>query len=454
MDSIMASDDPFAREFAGSYPVSASPTGVVREFTLTAGPSTWELLPDRPMPVWAYNGRVPGPVLRLKLGDTVRVHFVNNLEQATTVHWHGVRVPNSMDGVPGVTQDPVQPGHAFLYEFTPKDAGTFWFHPHIRSSEQVERGLFGVLVVEEPDPPRFSQDVVWVLDDWLLDSYGLLDERFVTRRDLAHDGRWGNVLTVNGKRTPTFEAQPGQRWRIRMVNVANGRVFEPRFFDLAPNIIAMDGMPLPEPSPVASLDLAPGNRVDVDLVIPVAAAGKVFEVRDTFSRDHPVLARIAVTGQPVVTPDGEIPRGKIPPWRKADAEDPSLVFHLNARAGGPYGIEWTINGEVMRHDGGTEQGPSHGLHTRHSLALGRFAKIRFVNDSARLHPMHIHGVFFKVLARDGRSVDEPRWRDTVLLRARQTIDVGLVPLDEGQWMLHCHILEHAESGMMTLVEVH
>ena len=139
----------------------------------------------------------------------------------------------------------------------------------------------------------------------------------------------------------------------------------------------------------------------------------------------------------------------VPRWSAADERPADARIALNARVGGPYGIEWTLNGEVMRHDGNGDH--HHGA--PYSLRRGRWAKLSFVNESARLHPMHIHGQFFKVLARDGRAVEERHWRDTVLVRPRETVDVGLVPLDLGLWMLHCHILEHAESGMMTLVEV-
>src|SRR6185295_5797340 len=194
---VACQSSPQVREFAGSYPAEASPTGVTREFTVTAAPATVMLFDGRPLDVWAYNAQVPGPVLRVRLGETVRVTFTNRLPQPTTIHWHGVRVPNAMDGVPGVTQPAVQPGESFVYEFTPKDAGTFWFHPHLRSSEQIERGLFGVLIVEDRAPRPYTRDVVWVLDDWLLANGAIVPE-FNTRHDLMHDGRWGNVVTVNG----------------------------------------------------------------------------------------------------------------------------------------------------------------------------------------------------------------------------------------------------------------
>jgi FtsP/CotA-like multicopper oxidase with cupredoxin domain len=448
----VVADDDLSGEFQGSYPEAVSASGTIHDFILEAAPSSIELFSGKPTAVWAYNQQVPGPTLRVKLGDTVRVLFRNRLPQPTTVHWHGVRVPNAMDGVPGVTQDPVEPEGTFTYEFVPKDAGTFWFHPHLRSSEQVERGLFGTLIVEESVPTPFSRELVWVLDDWLLKSDGSLSDSFVTRHDLAHDGRWGNVVTVNGTRAPPVAVSPGERLRIRLVNVANGRVFDPRFPGLEPSVIAMDGMSIPSPRRLERLDFAPGNRVDLDLVIPMNAAGRTFEVVDGFARERSTLVRLVVDGRPVETPRGDVTRGKVPEWRGAAALAPDHVMHLNARAGGPYGIEWTINDRVMRHE--VSASTDHSSHSApYFLQAGRFAKIRFVNDSARLHPMHIHGVFFKVLARNGADVDEPQWRDTVLLRGRETIDVGLVPLDEGRWMLHCHILEHAESGMMTLVEV-
>ena len=153
-------------EFEGSYPVDVRERrGAVREYELTAAPATLPMFDGRPLAVWAYNDRVPGPILRATVGERLRVRFTNRLPVPTTVHWHGVRVPNPMDGTPGVTQPPVRPGETFVYEFVPKDAGTFWFHPHLRSSEQVERGLFGVLVVDEPKPPPYSRDVVWVVEE-------------------------------------------------------------------------------------------------------------------------------------------------------------------------------------------------------------------------------------------------------------------------------------------------
>ncbi|MEO6027256.1 MAG: multicopper oxidase domain-containing protein, partial [Candidatus Binatia bacterium] len=135
----------------------------------------------------------------------------------------------------------------------------------------------------------------------------------------------------------------------------------------------------------------------------------------------------------------------VPEWREGLSVPPTQSFVLNAERGGPFGIAWTLNGVAATGD--------HAHHHGGHLPLGRFARVRFENASFRLHPMHTHGMFFKVLARNDVPVDEPYWRDTTLVHAKETVDVGMVPLDAGRWMMHCHILEHAEAGMMTTLDV-
>jgi FtsP/CotA-like multicopper oxidase with cupredoxin domain len=435
------------REFRAAYPTEPRATGGVREYDLVAAPTTLPLIDGRSLAVWAYDGRVPGPILRVTLGERLRVRFTNRLPQDTTVHWHGVRVPNAMDGVPGLTQPPVHPGETFVYDFVPKDAGTFWFHPHLRSPEQIERGLFGVLIVDEPDPPPWSQDVVWVLDDFLLGQDGAIDPRFVTPHDLMHDGRWGNVVTVNGRTDTSLTAHPGERIRLRLLNTANGRVFRPDFAGLDAKVIAVDGMTTARPLDPTGFELAPGNRLDLDVTIPPARAGRQLRIVDRFLPDRPIgLAWIRVEGDPVATPTFASPADAyVPAWKDALAAAPTQTFVLNAERGVPFGIAWTLNGVAGTGD--------HAHHVGAHLPLGRFARVRFENASFRLHPMHTHGMLFKVLTRNGVPVDEPYWRDTALVHAKETVDVGMVPLDPGRWMMHCHILEHAEAGMMTTLDV-
>ncbi|WP_395835874.1 multicopper oxidase family protein [Archangium violaceum] len=435
------------REFEGAYPLEARPLGTVRTFDIVAEPTEVPLIDGQALRVWAYNGQVPGPQLRIRLGETLRVRFTNRLPQETTIHWHGVRLPNAMDGVPHATQKPVQPGETFVYEFTPKDAGTFWFHPHVRSSEQVERGLYGVLIVEDAEPPPYSRDVVWVIDDWLLDETRQIFPRFNTRHDLAHDGRWGNVITVNGRTDEVLRVRPGERIRLRLLNASNGRVVAPDFSGLQAKVIAVDGMYLREPIDPSRFELAPGNRVDIDLTFN-QLSGEPLRVVDRFYARQPnLLASILLEGDLVDTPAFASPaRAHVPAWKEGLQVPEHHTFRLNARGGGPLGIEWTIDGKAFA---GHEHAHEAGL----TLKQGQFYRLRYVNESARLHPIHLHGMFFRLLARDGVPVNEPFFRDTVLVHGREEVDIALVPTDVGSWMMHCHILEHAEAGMMTMIDV-
>jgi FtsP/CotA-like multicopper oxidase with cupredoxin domain len=439
-------EDRALAEFRGSYPEVAAPNGTVRTFDIVAAPTTLPLVDGKQLEVWAYNGQVPGPTIRIKLGETVRVRFTNHLPQDTTIHWHGIRLPNAMDGVPYITQKPVKPGETFVYEFTPKDAGTFWFHPHVRASEQVERGLYGVLVVEDAQPPPYSRDLVWVVDDWLLKD-GAIYPEFNTRHDLAMDGRWGNAITINGRTDTVVKVQPGERLRIRMVNTSNGRVYAPDFGDLDANIIAVDGLYLREPVPARGFELAPGNRIDVDVAFDQSSSTP-FAVTDRFYAQRPnTLARFAVDGPLVETPRFPSPaHAQVPHWTDALDTPIAHTFVLDAQSGGPFGIQWTIDGVAfMSHE--------HPMPPAATLHRGKFQRLHFTNKSPRIHPIHTHGMFFRLLARDGVPIDEPFFRDTVLVHAHEQIDVGVVPTDAGTWMMHCHILEHAEAGMMTTIDV-
>jgi FtsP/CotA-like multicopper oxidase with cupredoxin domain len=288
---------------------------------------------------------------------------------------------------------------------------------------------------------------VWVLDDFLLGDGGQIDDHFNTRHDLAMDGRWGNAVTVNGRTNTVLNVQPGERIRLRLVDVANGRVFLPDFGDLDAQIIAVDGRYLSHPIPARGFELAPGNRIDIDLTFDHSSAAPI-EVWDRYIAQRPnKLATIQVEGDLVQTPTFASPaNAKVPTWADALAAPIAHTFRLNAQAGGPFGIQWTIDGMAfMSHE--------HPMPPAATLALGHFARLHYINESSRIHPIHTHGMFFRVLARNGVAADEPFFRDTVLIHPREEIDIGVVPLDPGVWMMHCHILEHAEAGMMTTIAV-
>jgi len=185
--------------------------------------------------LWSYNGEVPGPEIRVKKGERVRVRFHNKLEEPSSIHWHGIRIENAMDGVAGLTQEPVPPGGSFDYDFTAPDAGTFWYHAHNKSWNQVARGLYGPLIVEEPEPLfNSAHDLTLVIDDWRLKRDGAFDEESLgALMDWSHGGRLGNWLTVNGKFPERFQVQAGEPYRLRLINSSNARIFEiyPKLFD-------------------------------------------------------------------------------------------------------------------------------------------------------------------------------------------------------------------------------
>ena len=431
-------------------------TKKTRTFTLTAKESQLAIGKGNPTEVWAYNNQVPGPILRVNRGDDVTVNFNNQLPQATTIHWHGVRVPNNMDGVPMVTQNPVAPGKDFTYQFRMLDSGTYWFHPHLRSHEQVERGLYGVLIVESPEDPVYDQEWVWVLDDWLLTPQGAIEESF-SQRELDSGGRLGNLLTINGKEQPNFTARAGERIRIRIINASNARNYRLDFGDARSEIFAVDGNQVGRTQSVKAFDIAPGNRIDVDLTIPIGAEGTVINVANEFfhreargsvSPGPQTLASVNIVGQVDSKKVFAVPtRSDVPEWQSAYESTVDFSYDFNSSInwsalwdGGPFSY-YVINGK------------RYGEHKVTQLKYGQFYHLRFTNGTGLYHPIHLHGMFFKVLSRNGVKVDEPYFRDTALLDYNGSIEIGIVPVDVGKWMLHCHLLEHSALGMMTLVEV-
>ena len=429
-------------EFSGAYPAQPRGGGDFVEIELVAEPSTVTLLDGDGTEVWAYNGSVPGPPIRATLGDTLRINVRNGLPAATTIHWHGIRVPNDMDGVPDVNQPRIEPGGTFVYEFTPPDAGTYWYHSHTDGSQQLERGLYGSLVIEDPDDgTSYDHDQVWVMDDWRLTEEGQIDPHFDTTADRTQNGRWGDLITVNSSTSSQLTVAPGERVRLRLINASNGRVYAPDFGELEATVIGVDGLTVGRAPALGGLALAPGNRLDVDIVAPSTPGS--YPVSDTFTGTAHPLASIVV-GDPPTASDPVVfdppTNADVPEWDNAlDAPiDHDLVLETHN-----VGDEWiwTINGTAY---------PDH---QPLRLTEGEFTKIRIVNQTHPLHPMHLHGQFFKVLTRNGQAVNEPYFRDTVLLDRLDEVEIALVPLDVGDWVLHCHIQEHADAGMMTVMEI-
>jgi len=232
--------------------------------------------------VWSYNGQVPGPEIRVRQGERLKFIVKNRLDEETTVHSHGLRMPNAMDGVPHVTQKPIMPGEAFTYEFDVPDAGTYWYHPHSNSAEQIGRGLSGPMIIEEREPIEVDRDITWVLDDWRLTSNAAISDDFGNRMDAGMAGRLGNTVTINGRVPNAFEVRAGERIRLRLINTANARFFGLDFGGHQPRIIAYDGQSVePHEPPGGRIVLGPAMRVD--LVIDMTNEPKnSFPVVDRF----------------------------------------------------------------------------------------------------------------------------------------------------------------------------
>ena len=392
-------------------------------------------------PVWNYNDQIPGPIIKAKAGTLLTVDVENQLTEPTSVHWHGLRIDNAMDGVPGVTQDPIAPGSRFTYRLNLEEAGSYWYHPHFNAGEQLERGLKGVLIVEERDKLPFSQDVAWLIDDWRFQRDGHIFPHFNTHRDLMHDGRWGNAITVNGQVRPEVLVSPGDRIRLRIINGANARIFSQTLDGLPAKVIAVDGRPVSKFFTFERFILSPGNRVDLDITIPAEASGKRFFLKDHFTQQPHILGVIKVENdKPHAPPEFEPPiASDFIPAHLFEKMEVSKTWDLSAVRGGKYGIGWTMNQRLWPDA------------DKADFKMGTPIKIKFSNSSSRLHPMHIHGAFFRVLEVNGQPAVEPFTRDTVLVGPRETVVIGLIPEHEGIWLTHCHIQSHADSGMMTTV---
>ncbi|MHA6262631.1 multicopper oxidase family protein [Arenibacterium sp. CAU 1754] len=429
--------------------------------TLTAQIAYQQLAPsDYPKTeIWGFDGTTPGPEIRVAQGARVRRHLANLLPQATSVHWHGIRIDNAMDGVPGLTQDAVPPGEQFTYDFVAPDAGTYWYHAHNRSFEQVARGLYGALIVEEPDAPDVDHDLALTIDDWRLDQDTLaIAEPFENFHDLSHAGRLGNIASVNGQFDPATDVRRHDRLRLRLINAANARIFDVGLSGFEGWLVALDGMPLETPVRVTgAFTLAPAQRADL-IVDVTAEAGESadllsverdggyglmqFNVGPGAQARRPDPAPLAPNAMPALTNavaaplhtltmQGGAMRGLPPSQLRGITMQPRELAEL--------GKFWALNGIVDR-----AKDPFL------SIEKGTLHRIALVNETAFPHAMHLHGHHFRAISDDGTLGP---WRDTLLVQPNATRQIALLGDNPGDWLLHCHMLGHAMAGMTTWFRV-
>jgi len=439
----------------------AGPTEDPFVLNAASGQAVLRPAPYGPTGVWSYNGSVPGPEIRVRQGERIRVLARNGLDEGTTVHWHGIRTPNAMDGVPFLTQDPIPVGGEFLYEFDALDAGTFWYHPHQRSSEQVGRGLYGPFIVEEANPIRVDRDLTWMLDDWRMTRDGQISDDFGSRHDAMHGGRIGNSVTINGQIPDRIAVRSGERIRLRLVNAANARIFGLNFGDIAPVVVALDGQPVAPHAPDANIVVV-GPAMRVDLVIDLTGKpGDRVTVTDAFYNGLEYRLDLAYEPDRLrdAVPDWSM---ELPPNPLAEPDMHAAKRHQIVFNGGMMGqmmmsggmgsmmdqmregSMWFINGEAAT---------GHMMDPLLVLPQGTSHVFEMENRTAWHHPMHLHGHSFRVIARNGQPTRHREWQDTVLMAPEERVEIAFVADNPGDWMFHCHILEHQAAGMMGLIRV-
>jgi FtsP/CotA-like multicopper oxidase with cupredoxin domain len=439
--SEVSQPEGWADDLALTIPEDLNPDPNILEVNLEAVVKEMEIVPGKLTPVWTYNGSLPGPLLKLKLGDRLIVHFTNKVPEDTSIHWHGMRLPNDMDGAPGFTQDPIPTGGTFTYDYIVNDAGTFWYHPHVNSAAQVGYGLYGPLVVEDPnDPGEFGDDLVVVLSDMSLDDEGRFSAANIGTAFGDLFGREGEVLLVNGKVMPKLKVRQGKQQRWRVINATRARYYTLRYKRSPMVRLGGDNGLMAHTETVDQIILTPGERTDFVFTPPDAPGTEdVFKwyptdrgYGTTFNRLSEAMMVVQTVNEPAVTPEA-IPQ----------------VLRTIAPIDIAGAIEHEINLTItITSDDKVIMGIN-GIPHEHAVPLmarvGETHVWTVKNDTDFSHPFHLHGFFFQVL--DENRV--PEWKDTVDVPHKSELKIA-VTFDNrpGMWMYHCHILDHAEVGMM------
>jgi FtsP/CotA-like multicopper oxidase with cupredoxin domain len=408
-----------------------NPDPDIVEVELQAEVKTVRVNADFELEMYTYNGQFPGPLLDATVGDEVIVHFKNKLPEPTTVHWHGLRISDEMDGNPRI-QDPVEPGETFEYRFVVPDEGTYWYHPHVRGHVQIEKGLYAPMVVRAPEEERTEVDLErWViLDDILLDGTDFAP--FLGTHMEAMHGRIGSELVTNGSLSitrDTTKVGKVERWRI--LNSANARTMNVELSGASFRVVGTDGGRV-EPFDVDSLTVPVGQRYDLEVRYDTEGMAMLDQV--VLARDldgNIVENRIGVFGVNAQASDQAPPElewapAEPLPDREVDREE---TIVLDAVQGGEYGVQWRLNEKA------------HAKEPLFEFTEGETVRILLRNELGPEHPFHLHGQFFQIPGRPGL-------RDTVLVPGMETVEIVGYMDNPGQWMLHCHINEHAELGMM------
>ncbi|MGW9412743.1 multicopper oxidase family protein [Arthrobacter cupressi] len=449
----------------GSAPGTVAGTGLTQpptvhsssgrlEIRLEAAPGTVQLA-GRPASCLAYNGAVPGPTLRVRAGDVLAVHLLNNLGEETNLHVHGLHVSPRDNGDNAFIS--VAPGSSFDYEYRVPEGhppGVYWYHPHHhgRAASQVFGGLYGAIVVEDAAPAEVTRERVLVVSDITLDTAGSVSPPSMMDR-MA--GRTGTLLLVNGHFMPTIEARPGERELWRVINACVTRYLRLGFEGQSLQLLGVDSGPLREGKEVPEVLLAPGNRADL---LVTAVSGESMVLAKPYDRGFSggamgpvdpgvrrpdggtVLATVRVAGDPGPA---------LKPLTTRSGPEDLRLLPLAARrqlvfGAGAMGMQgFTIDGKRFN--------PAR---TDITAAKGSLEEWTLFNNTPMDHPFHLHVWPMQIVEEDGTGTDSVRVQDVVNVPAGGSVKVRVAFTDfTGRTVYHCHILDHEDLGMMGVLEV-
>lgn len=414
-------------------------------YNLEANAFLWEIAPGKKIEAWGFNKQLPGPTIKAKKGDHLVIKVKNNLNEPTSIHWHGIKLPASMDGTDAV-QKPIQPGEEFEYNFVLPDAGTFWYHSHANETEQMERGMYGALIVEDDSELVTDADRIFMIDDMKLteDHEFKKSGWFIPRIMERHDGREGDTLLINGKENSEIQVHAGQLERWRLVNASSARFFLLHLDGKPFSIIGTDGGLIEKPKKVTEALITPGERLEI-LAGPFSE-GETIPLeslpynRMTFLKPkRQKFATVSVgASKPSVAYIPETLR-EIEPLAPLNASV-NRKIKLSVGPSLKNGMDFLVNNEVHLND--------------QPVRVGELQVWEVSNTSLMDHPFHLHGFFFQVIEENGKAPDFTAWKDTINLKPRSKVKIAWMPDNRpGMWMYHCHILEHHAAGMMAHFEV-
>ena len=450
--------------------------------------------------MYGYNGQYPGPLIRAPRGSTIVVNFKNDIEQPTTVHWHGVRGDNRFDGVPDVTQAPVKPGESFRYEVHFRDSGIYWYHPHMREDLQQDLGLYGNVMVAPPDADYYNpvnREEVLMLDDILMDEHGLLPFGEDTPTH-ALMGRFGNVMLVNGATDYAIDVERGEVVRFFLTNVANSRTFNVTFGGAPVKIIASDVSKFEREQWVQSVVIAPAERYVVEVrfdepgeLLIENTIQAIDHFRGEFYPHIDLLGTVTVLDEPVDDDHGarfdalrehDDVIMDVGTYRDLFAKAPDIELEATLRVQdlplpivlsmefekGLYVppmewndtmpmMNWLSTGKQVTWILRDRRTGLENMDIQWNFKVGDVVKIQIFNDPETFHPMnhpmHIHGQRFLVVEMDGLPNPNLVWKDTAIVPVGSTVDFLVEITNPGDWMMHCHIAEHLHAGMMLTFHV-